>query len=413
MRAADGATATASSSSEGSEAGGAVDGNRFSVERASAWKGRTSAGRWWWQVEFERTRHVGAILQVVGDHAFVFRNAPLQFVWQRSADGTHWSDLPETATTNERRLFRIHRLARAVEARFLRLNIAAAAGAFPTLREVEFYSDPQQPIGFPDWIVVVNTTQDATLPGHGQEFIPLAKSCPGWTQLQSQQICLDTFDEDFLGAEPRPLCGFLSGNFRDWCQVNRETWRGSQEVLRHKHLPMWASCGGAQGLAILAETGVDRPWDCPHCRDPLKPRIPIYTHIGHTAARPCGDYSGCVFERGLHWVRTLADDPVFKNLPREFQVMENHCGQIEWPPAGWRLVATAGEGTKTQTQCLRMNDRPIYAAQFHIEMGGAPEASKQLMDNFLVLAKAWGGYSRYLKGPPPPVAQPAANPATD
>ena len=128
VRAADGATATASSSSEGSEAGGAVDGNRFSVERASAWKGRTSAGRWWWQVEFERTRHVGAILQVVGDHAFVFRNAPLQFVWQRSADGTHWSDLPETATTNERRLFRIHRLARAVEARFLRLNIAAAQG---------------------------------------------------------------------------------------------------------------------------------------------------------------------------------------------------------------------------------------------------------------------------------------------
>ncbi len=196
--AADGATATASSSSEGSEAGGAVDGNRFSVERASAWKGRTSGGRWWWQVEFERTRHVGAILQVVGDHPFVFRNAPLQFVWQRSDDGTHWSDLPETATTNERRLFRIHRLARAIEARFLRLNIAAA-----------------------------------------------------------------------------------------------------------------------------------------------------------------------------------------------------------------------GEGTKTQTQCLRMNDRPIYAAQFHIEMGGAPEASKQLMGNFLVLAKAWGGYSRYLKGPPPPVAQPAANPATD
>jgi len=384
---------TASSSAAGYRAGGATDGGRFSLEHGSVWKGETNAGRWWWQVEFERPRAVGAILQVVGDHPFVFRNAPRQSVWQRSDDGVIWTDLVRTSVTNEQWLFRLHRLAGAVTARFLRLDIAAVAGAFPTLREVEFYSDPQAAIAFPDWIVVVNATHDSKLPNHGQEFIPLAKSAEGGASLQAQQVWLDAFNEEFLKVEPRPLCAFLSGSFKDWCEVDRETWRGAQEVLRNKNLPMWASCGGAQGLAILAETGVDKPWDCPHCRDAKNPKTPIYTHIGHTAQRACGDYTGCIFERGPHWVRAVTDDPVFKNLPREFQVMESHCGQIDWPPAGWSLIATAGAGTKTKTQCLRMNDRPIYAAQFHIEMDGTPEASKQIMANFLALAKAWGGYN--------------------
>jgi hypothetical protein len=186
--------------------------------------------------------------------------------------------------------------------------------------------------------------------------------------------------------EPRPLCAFLSGSFKDWCEVNRNDWRGAQEVLKRKKLPIWASCGGAQALALLTEYGVDRPWDCPHCRDPFHPQTPLYTHIGHTASKPCGDYSGCVFERGPHHVRRIGADPVFRGLPEEFVVMESHCGQIEWTPAGWSLIATAGAGTSTKVQCLRLDDHCIYAAQFHIEMKGTPESSRCIMANFLSLA---------------------------
>jgi len=378
---------TASSSSAGFEAKGAWQRDRFSLERGSVWKGGTNASHWWWQVEFEQPRAVGAILQVLGDHTFVFHNAPRRFVWQLSEDGVHWSDLAGTTITNEQRLYRIHRLAGAVTTRFVRLDVSAVMGTFPTLREVEIYSDPKADIPFPDWIVAVNVTHDPRLPNHGQEFIPLAKSTAAG--LQAQQVWLDAFDEEFLRVEPRPLCGFLSGSFKDWCEVERATWRGVQEVLHNRNMPLWASCGGAQGLAILAETGVENPWDCPHCRDPKNPKTPIYSHIGHTAQRPCGDYSGCIFERGPHWVRALTDDPVFRNLPREFQVMESHCGQIEWPPKGWSLIATAGQGSKTKTQCIRLDNCPIYAAQFHIEMDGTPEASKQIMSNFLAAAKAW------------------------
>ncbi|MBI3413751.1 MAG: discoidin domain-containing protein [Verrucomicrobia bacterium] len=380
---------SASSDSPESNAAGARDGDRFAGSPRQSWQGATGASKWWWQIRFAQPQRLGAILQIAGDHDFVFRHAPRRYVWQTSLDGEHWSDVTETSTPREQRCFRIHRLAKPRRCLFARIQIDEAAGDFPTLREVEFYSTTTARIDFPDWIVAVNTTDKPELPGHGQEFIPLARGCAGESNLQAQQVWLGTFDESFVSAEPRPLCAFLSGNFKDWCEVARESWRGTQKILQRGNLPMWASCGGAQGLAILAETGVDKPWDCPHCRDPKSPRTPIYTHIGHTATRPCGDYSACIFERGPHRVLKTRADPAFAGLPGEFTVMESHCGQIEWAPSGWTLIATAGRGSQTRTQCLRVKGRPIYAAQFHIEMAGTPDVSRQIMNNFLGLARQW------------------------
>src|SRR6266850_916400 len=381
------ARVAASSSAHEFTPAGAVDGDRFSFEPQRAWKGAAQASNWWWQVHFDSAQEVGAILQISGDHPFVLRNAPQDYFWESSEDGQHWNNLVQI--TGERRTFRIHRLASAKPISYLRLRINSSHGSHPTLREVEFFTDRNEKVPFPDWIVAVNTTDKSDLPSHGQEFIPLARGCLGWEKLEAQQVWLGSFDEAFIKAEPRPLCAFLSGNFKDWCEIDRKPWRGTQEVLRNKNLPIWASCGGAQGLAILAEVGVDRPWDCPHCRDPLAPKTPIYTHIGHTGARPCGDYSACVFERGPHRIKQVTTDPVFDGLPEEFSAMESHCGKIEWAPAGWQLIATAGSGTKTKTQCLRLTDRYIYAAQFHIEMQGTSETSRLIMNNFLTLAKQW------------------------
>jgi hypothetical protein len=229
-----GAVTSASSTKTGFAAGGAIDGNRFSVEPSQAWQGAPGQGTWWWQVRFPEPREVGAILQVFGDHPFVLRDAPRDYLWQWSSDGR---------------------------------------------------------------------------------------------------------------------------------------------------------------LAILAEVGVDHAWDCPHCRNTSSPKTPIYTHLGHTGARPCGDYSACIFERGPNWIRPETRDPVFAGLAEEFLAMESHCGQIEYPPKGWQLIATAGAGTKTKTQCLRRQGRYIYAAQFHIEMEGTADTSRRIMANFLDLARRWGGYN--------------------
>jgi hypothetical protein len=50
-----------------------------------------------------------------------------------------------------------------------------------------------------------------------------------------------------------------------------------------------------------------------------------------------------------------------------------------------------------------LEDRYVYAAQFHIDMAGTPENSRRIMANFLSLAKSWGGYND--KGTP--VKEPA------
>lgn len=387
-------TASASTTAMGHSPINARDGKRFGIEPAHTWRGAAGEASWWWEAKFDQPESIGAILQITGDHDFVHRNAPRSYVWQVSDDELNWRDLTETRQTNDARSFRVLRLKKVETVRAIRLRIDGVAGDAPVLREIELYPTSDAAIAFPDWIVAVNTTHDGALPGHGQEFIPLARSCDGWAALQAQQVWLDTFTPDFIAIEPRPLAAFLSGNFKDWCEVDRKLWGGTAEILKQAKLPLWASCGGAQGLAILAETGIEQPWDCPHCRDPKKPRLPIYGHIGHTGSQlKCGDYSACIHERGPHEVVKTGDDPVFAGLPEAFQVMESHCGQIEWPPAGWSLIATAGQGTLTKSQCLRVDGRPIYAAQFHIEMAGTPENSRTIMGNFLKLASDWGDHA--------------------
>jgi hypothetical protein len=396
--------ASASSTAAPSSPAGACDGDRFSCEPAHSWRGRAGDGSWWWQIEFSEPRPVGAILQVHGDHPVCLRNTPRSYLWQASTDGKEWQDLPGTAVADERRCFRLHRLTAAQKVRFLRLLIRVAEGEYPTLREVEFFAEPAADVAFPPWAVVVDTTGQKSIPGEGTGFLTLARSCKGWEGLQAQNVWLGEFNEALLAVEPRPLCAFLSGNFIDWCQQDRTHWRGTQEVLKNRNLPMWAACGGAQGLGILEEAGVDRPWDCPQCRDPKAPKLPIYTHIGNPPKVACGDYSACTFERGPHWVLQLAQDPVFKGLPREFRNMESHCGQLGWAPKGWVQIATKGTGGLTNMQCMRVRDRYIYAAQFHMEMAGTPESSRVLMGNFLALARAWGGYNPKGEAVPVPTA---------
>jgi hypothetical protein len=396
--------ASASSSAPGFDPAGALDGKRFAVDKGTAWQGKPDARSWWWQVRFPEPRPIGALLQINGDHPLVFRNAPKSYVWQISDGGTAWQDLSETATKAESRMFRIHRLTQLRTARYLRMRIDAAEGACPTLREVEIYDKTDARIPFDDWIITVYTDEERKIDLQPDSFTRLARQCRGWENMLAQQLWLDTFNEAFVSAEPRPLCAFLSGNFKDWCQRTREPWRGTQEVLTKRNLPIWAACGGAQGLAILSDVGADQEWDCPHCRDPKNPKLRIYDHIGHTAKCACGDYSGCLFERGRYEVRQVLKDPAFAGLPRDFAIMESHCGQIMYPPKGWVLVVTKGDKGHTAIQCLRVKDRPIYAGQFHIEMEGTAENSRRIMSNFLNLAKRWGGYNPQGKALPEPGA---------
>ena len=299
-------------------------------------------------------------------------------------------------------LYRIHRLQRPISTRYLRLQINQSYSDDPAqreygqaaaLREVEFYPTTDAEIDFEDWIIAVSSVEAPDYYGAGPPFISLARECEGWENVPAQWIWHGDFDLDFVSTEPRPLCAFFSGSGLEWCQRSREPWRGVQEVLESRALPMWGACGGAQAFAILEETGVDRPWDCPRCRDPENPLSPVYSHIGHTGHASCGDYSQNIPERGLFTMRKVANDPVFEGLTL-FEIAEGHIGQIDYVPEGWTRVVTKGPGALTVNQCLRISDAPIYAAQFHCESySKTREASQQIMSNFLQLAQRWGGYN--------------------
>ncbi len=379
---------SASSSTKGFEPSGAVDGRRFSATSGAAWRGEAGKAPWTLTLELPARQRVGSILQVLGDDLELFQNAPRKYIWQSSRDGVEWRDLAETRMDHERRLFRTHRLRDAGDLVAVRMVILESEGDAPVVREVEIYPEIDSKIEFPDWVVAVATDEKRNI-GDASAFLRLARSLGGESTLSAQRVWLDSFDPAFVQAEPRPLCAFLTGNYADWCQRTREPWRGTQEISAKGNLPIWAACGGAQGLAILSEHGVDSEWDCPHCRDPKNPKTPIYGHIGHTASKPCGDYSACLREQGPTRIRQIGKDPVFDGLPDELTSMESHCGQIEWAPKEWRLIATAGEEAKTRVQCIRREDRPVYAAQFHMEMEGAPESSGKLMANFLKISREW------------------------
>jgi hypothetical protein len=339
---------------------------------------------------FHTPKTIAAIQQRNGAHDFVLTGNPARSAWQWSRDGKNWTHIPGTSITNDARLLRLHSLQEPIQTKYLRLQfdqgLASGDAIFDSKSESR---DPER------FILVVNSTHDSKLPGHGQEFIPLVRSIPGWETTRAQQVWVPDFNSALVKADPKPIAVFFSGSFKDWCEVDRSHWRGVEDVLKKETVPMWASCGGAQAFAILAETGTAKPWDCPHCRDARAPKLPIYTHIGHTAdPKACGDYATCIFERGPHNVRITNPDPIFAGLPPEFQIMQSHCGQIEFPPRGWELIATAGADSKTKVQCMKRKGVPIYAAQFHIEMEGTPESSRTIMSNFLQQAHQWRSIRR-------------------
>lgn len=391
---------------------GAVDGDRFSTADQSLWKG--AARQCSWQIEFKEPQSIGAILQINGDDPHVLQNAPRNYSWQVSDDGQHWRNLKETVVHCERRMYRVHRLRAPVVAKHLRIAIHLSHGQAATLREVEVYGEVDAEIPFDDWIIGVSSLEEPESVRVPMAFVNLARECEGWEHVPAQCLWHGDFDMEFVSAEPRPLCAFFSGSLLEWCQCSREPWRGVQDVLKSRRLPMWGACGGAQIFAILEETGVDQPWDCPRCRDPENPLLPVYSHIGHTGVVPCGDYSQNIGERGLFKVQVVADDPVLKGLPRIFEIYESHIGQIDYVPQGWTRVVTKGPGGHTVNQVLRTVEAPIYSAQFHCETyAQTKEASVRIMRNFLRIAKEWGGFNPDAAPLEPPDPLPEATAAAE
>jgi len=118
----------------------------------------------------------------------------------------------------------------------------------------------------------------------GTSFLSCERSAPDFIV---QQVNLEDFNPSFpaTGAQNRYALSSLE-RLRIGAKLTGKRWRGNAgRFSGNTNCRFGRSCGGAQGLAILATVGVDQPWDCPHCRDELHPLVPIYSHIGHTAQK--------------------------------------------------------------------------------------------------------------------------------
>jgi GMP synthase-like glutamine amidotransferase len=404
--------ATSSSSSQiGYQSSGAYDQTRFAADLGQCWKGSYNENTWYWQIYFEQPKQIGSLLMIMGEPGqtnselqFYQLNAPLNYIWQYSNDETTWTNISETQVTNERRTFRIQRFNNEITAKYFRLSITDCIGLYPTIREIEFYSNTNSQISFDDWIVAVDITNEQDAPyGNTSWFIARARQCDNWTNVQGQQIWVDDFDEAFLYIEPYPMCVFVSGSFDEWCQVTREFFTGMQEVLVNGNIPMWGSCGGAQMMGLLLEPGCENRWDCPRCRvrENHNPAwSPIYGYIGYknNSIEPlaCVSYSNNVYEIGDYLITQEVGDQALNGLTNPFYGYEYHCGQLNYLPAGWTQICGAGSDTLTQMQCFRRDDRYIYGAQFHIENDSSNSTTNAnsviIMTNFLNIAHNWGGY---------------------
>lgn len=406
-------TPTASSSQLNYDPAGAFNGNRFDSSLNNCWKGIAGQSGWYWQMNYTQPHQIGSLLMIMGEpqpdnpQLELYQiNAPLDYIWQYSNDGTTWTNIDETLVEFEPRIFRIQRFASPITAKYFRLNITDCFGLYPTIREIEFYDSTTANISFPNWLVAVDITNEIDGPyGNTEWFFDRARQCTGWTDVQGQQIWVPIFCESYLNVEPYPLCVFVSGSFDEWCQVSRDYFSGMSEVLTNGNVPMWASCGGAQLFGLLSEPGWINPWDCPRCRERLNhnpPYSPIYGYIGYIdpSIEPlaCASYENNIYEQGDYRITKVGTDPAFTGLTDPFYAFEWHCGQLNYLPTGWHQIggAPAGEQYRTQMQCFRKDNKYIYGAQFHIEndssSSGTNNNSRTIMVNFLNLAVQSGGY---------------------
>lgn len=73
--------------------------------------------------------------------------------------------------------------------------------------------------------------------------------------------------------------------------------------------------------------------------------------------KPCRDWE---------LIEVLEESDLFIRLPREIEMMEDHCESISIPPS-FQLIAASDACIN---EAMKHNEKPIYGVQFHPEVSG-------------------------------------------
>jgi GMP synthase (glutamine-hydrolysing) len=83
-------------------------------------------------------------------------------------------------------------------------------------------------------------------------------------------------------------------------------------------------------------------------------------------------------EYGLSRLRVIAEDDLFKGLPREFLVWESHNDEVKDAP-NFMILAMSDN---CKIQAVKHVKKPFYGVQFHPEVNDTEHGS-QILANFV------------------------------
>lgn len=88
--------------------------------------------------------------------------------------------------------------------------------------------------------------------------------------------------------------------------------------------------------------------------------------------------AGEVPEYGLAKIRVLEEDDLFKGLPKEFLVWENHNDEVK----SVRDFSVLAESDNCRIQAIKHVNKPFYGVQFHPEVNNT-EYGPDILRNFV------------------------------
>jgi GMP synthase (glutamine-hydrolysing) len=95
-------------------------------------------------------------------------------------------------------------------------------------------------------------------------------------------------------------------------------------------------------------------------------------HCGGTAG------AGVVPEYGLAKIRVLEEDDLFRGLPKEFLVWENHNDEVK----SVKDFSVLAESDNCRIQAIKHVEKPFYGVQFHPEVNNT-EHGAEILRNFV------------------------------
>lgn len=280
------------------------------------------------------------------------------FIWQMSNDTKSWTDIPDSAISNNDTFRNITDI-KPVSARYLRLLIKSWWGYAPQINAITLYSPGKPPVPEPpegDYVLIIGNQQDGSTFTELADFIEGLDLSLKTLTIPHYEVSLDMINN----LKREPVAIICSGNNADYQDLPMFEYNGEFEIIRESKIPILGICCGHQLLSMAH---------------------------GFTFARSMGwsDISSLDFEehKKMTTITIKKDLPIFKGIPNPFTSPEVHGWAVSALslPEDYEITAES-----TYIQAIKSKSRFMYGEQFHAEIKVDYNQATPYLVNFLQMA---------------------------